>query len=70
MRVADKTARNNLDETTKIRKTLAALNTTRQTIARLKSISDMTPINKGFRDVASQTISCCQDSLRKSSLQS
>lgn len=56
-RVADKIARNNLDEATKIHeKHLAALNTTRQTIARLKSISDKTPIAQKDLDVASQQL--------------
>ena len=56
-RVADKTARNNLDEATKIHeKHLAALNTTRQTIARLNSISDKTPLAQKNLDEASQQL--------------
>ena len=56
-RVADKTARNNLDEVTKIHeKHLAALNTTRQTIARLNSISDKTPLAQKNLDEASQQL--------------
>lgn len=53
----DKTARNNLDEVTKIHeKHLAALNTTRQTIARLNSISDKTPLAQKNLDEASQQL--------------
>lgn len=56
-RVADKTARNNLDEVTKIHeKHLTALNTTRQTIARLNSISDKTPLAQKNLDEASQQL--------------
>lgn len=56
-RVADKTARNNLDEVTKIHeKHLATLNTTRQTIARLNSISDKTPLAQKNLDEASQQL--------------
>lgn len=54
---ADKTARNNLDEVTKIHeKHLAALNTTRQTIARLNSISDKTPLAQKNLDEASKQL--------------
>lgn len=54
---ADKTARNNLDEVTKIHeKHLAALNTTRQTIARLNSISDKTPLAQKNLNEASQQL--------------
>ena len=54
---ADKTARNNLDEVTKIHeKHLAALTTTRQTIARLNSISDKTPLAQKNLDEASQKL--------------
>jgi len=53
----DKTARNNLDEATKIHeKHLAALNATRQTIARLNSISDKTPLAQKNLDEASQQL--------------
>lgn len=53
----DKTARNNLDEATKIHeKHLAALNATRQTIARLNSISDKTPLAKKNLDEASRQL--------------
>lgn len=56
-RVADMTARNNLDEVTKIHeKHLAALNTTHQTIARLNSISDKTPLAQKNFDEASQQL--------------
>lgn len=56
-RVVDKTARNNLDEVTKIHeKHLAALTTTRQTIARLNSISDKTPLAQKNLDEASQQL--------------
>lgn len=54
---ADKTARNNLDEVTKIHeKHLAALNTTRQTIARLNSISDKTPLAQKNLDETSKQL--------------
>ena len=54
---ADKTARNNLDEVTKIHeKHLAALNTTRRTIARLNSISDKTPLAQKNLDEASKQL--------------
>ena len=54
---ADKTARNNLDEVTKIHeKHLAALNTTRQTIVRLNSISDKAPLAQKNLDEASQQL--------------
>ena len=53
----DKTARNNLDEATKIHeKHLAALNATRQTIARLNSISDKTPLAQKNLDEASRQL--------------
>ena len=56
-KIADKTARNNLDEVTKIHeKHLAALTTTRQTIARLNSISDKTPLAQKNLDEASQKL--------------
>ncbi|WP_257000804.1 SEC10/PgrA surface exclusion domain-containing protein [Streptococcus cristatus] len=56
-KIADKTARNNLDEVTKIHeKHLAALTTTRQTIARLNSISDKTPLAQKNLDEASQQL--------------
>ncbi|MFS9233184.1 SEC10/PgrA surface exclusion domain-containing protein [Streptococcus parasanguinis] len=56
-KATDKTARNNLDEVTKIHeKHLAALNTTRQTIARLNSISDKTPLAQKNLDEASQQL--------------
>lgn len=56
-KATDKTARNNLDEATKIHeKHLAALNTTRQTIARLNSISDKTPLAQKNLDEASQQL--------------
>ena len=56
-KATDKTARNNLDETTKIHeKHLAALNATRQTIARLNSISDKTPLAQKNLDEASQQL--------------
>ena len=56
-KIADKTARNNLDEATKIHeKHLAALNATRQTIARLNSISDKTPLAQKNLDEASQQL--------------
>ena len=54
---ADKTARNNLDEATKIHeKHLAALNATRQMIARLNSISDKTPLAQKNLDEASKQL--------------
>ena len=54
---ADKTARNNLDEVTKIHeKHLAALNTTRQTIAKLNSISNKTPLAQKNLDEASKQL--------------
>ena len=56
-KATDKTARNNLDEATKIHeKHLAALNATRQTIARLNSISDKTPLAQKNLDEASQQL--------------
>lgn len=56
-KATDKTARNNLDEVTKIHeKHLAALNATRQTIARLNSISDKTPLAQKNLDEASQQL--------------
>lgn len=56
-KATDKTARNNLDEATKIHeKHLAALNATRQTIARLNSISDKTPLAQKNLDKASQQL--------------
>lgn len=56
-KAADKTARNNLDEVTKIHEEhLATLNTTRQTIARLNSISDKTPLAQKNLDEASQQL--------------
>ena len=56
-KATDKTARNNLDETTKIHeKHLAALNATRQTITRLNSISDKTPLAQKNLDEASQQL--------------
>lgn len=56
-KATDMTARNNLDETTKIHeKHLAALNATRQTIARLNSISDKTPLAQKNLDEASQQL--------------
>ena len=56
-KATDKTARNNLDEVTKIHeKHLAALNTTRQTIARLNSISDKTPLAQKNLDEASRQL--------------
>lgn len=56
-KATDKTARNNLDEVTKIHeKHLAALNTTRKTIARLNSISDKTPLAQKNLDEASQQL--------------
>ena len=56
-KATDKTARNNLDEVTKIHeKHLAALTTTRQTIARLNSISDKTPLAQKNLDEASQKL--------------
>ena len=56
-KATDKTARNNLDEVTKIHeKHLAALNTTRQTIARLNSISDKTPLAQKNLDEASKQL--------------
>lgn len=56
-KIADKTARKNLDEVTKIHeKHLAALTTTRQTIARLNSISDKTPLAQKNLDEASQKL--------------
>lgn len=56
-RVADKTARNNLDEATKIHEEhLAALNATRQMIARLNSISDKTPLAQKNLDEASKQL--------------
>lgn len=56
-RGADMTARNNLDEATKIHeKHLVALNTTRQTIARFNSISDKTPLAQKNLDEASQQL--------------
>ena len=56
-KATDKTARNNLDETTKIHeKHLAALNATRQKIARLNSISDKTPLAQKNLDEASQQL--------------
>ena len=56
-KATDKTARNNLDEVTKIHeKHLAALNTTRQTIARLNSISDKTPLAQKNLNEASQQL--------------
>ena len=56
-KATDKTARNNLDEVTKIHeKHLAALNTTRQTIARLNSISDKTPLSQKNLDEASKQL--------------
>lgn len=56
-KIADKTARNNLDEVTKIHeKHLAALNTTRQTIARLNSISDKKPLAQKNLDEASRKL--------------
>lgn len=56
-KATDKTARNNLDEVTKIHeKHLAALNTTRKTIARLSSISDKTPLAQKNLDEASQQL--------------
>jgi len=54
---ADKTARNNLDEATKIHeKHLAALNATLQMIARLNSISDKTPLAQKNLDEASKQL--------------
>lgn len=57
-KAADKTARNNLDEVTKIHEEhLATLNTTRQTIARLNSISDKTPLaQKNLAEASQQLI--------------
>ena len=56
-KATDKTARNNLDEATKIHeKHLAALNATRQMIARLNSISDKTPLAQKNLDEASQQL--------------
>lgn len=56
-KATDKTARNNLDEVTKIHeKHLAALTTTRQTIARLNSISDKTPLAQKNLDEASRQL--------------
>lgn len=56
-KAADKTARKNLDEVTKIHEEhLATLNTTRQTIARLNSISDKTPLAQKNLDEASQQL--------------
>lgn len=56
-KATDKTARNNLDEVTKIHeKHLADLNTTRQTIARLNSISDKTPLAQKNLDEASRQL--------------
>ena len=56
-KATDKTARNNLDEATKNHeKHLAALNATRQTIARLNSISDKTPLAQKNLDEASQQL--------------
>lgn len=56
-KATDKTARNNLDEVTKIHeKHLVVLNTTRQTIARLNSISDKTPLAQKNLDEASRQL--------------
>lgn len=56
-KATDKTARNNLNEVTEIHeKHLAALNATRQTIARLNSISDKTPLAQKNLDEASQQL--------------
>ena len=66
---ADKTARNNLDEVTKIHeKHLAALNTTRQTIARLNSISDKTPLAQKNLDEASQQLVAAKTRYAKAQL--
>ena len=56
-KASDKTARNNLDEVSKIHEEhLAALTTTRQTIARLNSISDKTPLAQKNLDEASRQL--------------
>lgn len=56
-KASDKTARNNLDEVTKIHEEhLTALDITRQTIARLNSISDKTPLAQKNLDEASQQL--------------
>ena len=59
---------NNLDEATKIHeKHLAALNATRQTIARLNSISDKTPLAKKNLDEASRQLVAAKTRYAKSS---
>ena len=68
-KATDKTARNNLDETTKIHeKHLAALNATRQTIARLNSISDKTPLAQKNLDEASQQLVAAKTRYAKAQL--
>lgn len=68
-RVADKKARNNLEEATKIHeKHLAALNTTRQMIARLNSISDKTPLAQKNLDEASKQLIAAKTRYAKAQL--
>ena len=68
-KATDKTARNNLDEVTKIHeKHLADLNTTRQTIARLNSISDKTPLAQKNLDEASRQLIAAKTRYAKAQL--
>lgn len=68
-KATDKTARNNLDEVTKIHeKHLAALNATRQTIARLNSISDKTPLAQKNLDEASRQLIAAKTRYAKAQL--
>ena len=68
-KATDKTARNNLDETTKIHeKHLAALNATRQTITRLNSISDKTPLAQKNLDEASRQLIAAKTRYAKAQL--
>ena len=68
-KATDKTARNNLDEATKIHeKHLAALNDTRQMIARLNSISDKTPLAQKNLDEASKQLIAAKTRYAKAQL--